>query len=95
MYSGDVSDFSSSQDESFHEIMTSEGESYSSSDDEDETRLHLLMEGSYTYSPRKIFAKDTVQQNSLLLIDKDLQYETDEDIEGWFVNTCKCINDAS
>ena len=75
-HSGNVSD-SSSEDESFHELTTSEGESYCTSDDEDEMRLHLLMEGSYAYSLKKYFAKDAVQRNSLLLLDKDLQYEVD------------------
>ena len=75
-HSGNVSD-STSEDKSFHEITTSEGESYCTSDDEDEMRLQLLMEGSYAYSPKKFFVKDAVQRNSLLLLDKDLQYEID------------------
>lgn len=69
---------SEEEDESFCEITTSEGESYCTSDDEDETRLHLLIEG-YAYSPVKIFAKDAVQRSSLLLLDKDLQDDDYDD----------------
>ena len=66
----------SSEGESFHEI-TSEGEPYNTSDDEDETRLQWLMEGVY-YSPMKVFDKDPVHQNSLLLLDKILLHHYDD-----------------
>ena len=79
-HSGNTSDSSSSEDDSFHEITTSEGESYCTSDDEDDARFQLLMKGSYAYSPREnLFSKDAVQRNSLLLLDKDLQYDSHDE----------------
>ena len=73
----------SSEGESFHEITTSEGEPYNTSDDEDEMRLQWLMEGVY-YSPMKVVDKDPVHRNSLLLLDKDLLHH-DDDIESTLV----------
>ena len=65
----DEDDEGSSDDESFREITTSEGESFCSSDEEDATRLELL----YQSVPPSVEARlDPVERSSLLWLDKDL-----------------------
>ena len=66
----------SSSGKSFYEITTSEAESLgrSSSDEEDTSRLDLIIQGAYTCNPSYFssFPSEAAQRNSLLLFDKDL-----------------------
>ena len=68
---------SSSEEESFYEITTSEADSLrgSSSDDEDASRLDLIIQGAYSCNPSYFSSVTTeaAQRNSLLLFDKDLR----------------------
>ena len=74
------SDLSSSE-ESFVEIVTSEGDMFLSSDEEDEMRVQTILEGVYSCNP-ELFRSDyvdLVEKESLLLLDKDL-LDSDESL---------------
>jgi len=64
------------EEESFFEITTSEADSlrYSSSDDEDASRLDLIIQGAYCCNPSyfSLLTSEAAERNSLLLFDKDL-----------------------
>ena len=67
------SDLSNSE-ESFAEIVTSEGDPFLSSDEEDEMRVQTILEGVYSCNPALFRSDhvDPVEKESLLLLDKDL-----------------------
>lgn len=70
-----------SSDESFVEIITSEEDLFSSSAEEDETRLQMMLEGVHSCNPA-LFSSDRVdpvERESLLLLDKDL-LDSDESL---------------
>ena len=88
---------SSSEEESFYEITTSEADSLrgSSSDNGDVCRSHLIIRGAYSCNPSSYssVATETAQRNLLLLFDKDLQ---DGDNSGICINTgYQAIKDGS
>ena len=71
----------SSSDESFVEIITSEEDLFSSSDEEDEARLQMMLEGIHSCNPA-LFSSDYIDpvgKESLLLLDKDL-LDSDESL---------------
>ena len=45
----------------------------------------MMLEGAFTCSPQKFYAKDAVERSSLLLLDKDL-CETDDESENRIMN---------
>ena len=79
---------SSSKEESFYEITTSEADLLrgSSSDNEDVSRLDLIIQGAYFCNPSSYssVATEAAQRNSLLLFDKNLR---DSDNSGICINT--------
>lgn len=85
----------SSSDESFAEIVTSEEDLFSSSDEEDEMRLQMMLEGIHSCNPT-LFSFDYIDpvgKESLLLLDKDL-LDSDESLgleRYCHVNNILCI----
>ena len=67
----------SSSEESFYKLTTSEADSLgaSSSDDEDASRLDLIIQGAYSCNSSYFssVATEPAQRNLLLLLDKDLR----------------------
>ena len=71
----DTSDNNDS-DEEFYEIITSEGESFVTSDEEDAEFLQVALENAYTCSPLKQ-TRDPAEMSSYLLLDKDFCEDDD------------------
>ena len=70
-----------SSEESFAEIVTSEGDTFLSSDEEDEMRVQTILEGVYSCNSALFRSDhvDPVEKESLLLLDKDL-LDSDESL---------------